>query len=193
MLQNQNGTKNYLEKLSEKLCSDNRKTIKCALQDNPKKSNISVVSGDQGRNTQGSSPLWEKEDQLVELQSSIPRHCNGRRWGGFLWLCRGDKKSDRAAEATARSRSTLNWIQLRLGCAPLRNPHTVRREARGRNGSVVVVLRPAPRGVGVNGPPMIRKMLPVIGIRDCLVRVKGDTRRGVNVARAVNSAIRQLL
>ena len=88
MLQNQNGTK----KLSEKLCSENRKTVKCALQDNPKKSKISVVSGDQGRNTQGSSPLWEKEDQLAELQSSIPRHCNGRRWGWFLWLCRGDKK-----------------------------------------------------------------------------------------------------
>ena len=139
-------------------------------------------------------PLYGKKKTNL-LNSRVRYHAIAMAGDGegFYGYAEAIKKSDRAAEATARSRSTLNWIQLRLGCAPLRNPHTVRREARGRNGSVVVVLRPAPRGVGVNGPPMIRKMLPVIGIRDCLVRVKGGTRRGVNLARAVNSAIRQLL
>ena len=110
----------------------------------------------------------------------------------FYGFAEAIKKSDRAAEASARSKSTLNWIQITLGFEPLGNPHTVQREARGRNGSVVVLLRPAPEGVGLNGHPMVRRMLSLIGIRDCLVRVQGNILLRVNLARATNSAIRQL-
>ena len=41
---------------------------------------------------------------------------------GFYGYAEAIKNSARAAEATAQSRSTLNWIQLRLGCAPYATP-----------------------------------------------------------------------
>ena len=75
---------------------------------------------------------------------------------------------------------------------PLNNPRTIPREARGQKGSLKIVIRPAPAGVGVNGPPMVRLMLRTIGVEDCLVRVQGDPRLGVNLARAMDSAIRRL-
>ena len=74
----------------------------------------------------------------------------------------------------------------------LNNPSTIPREARGEKWSLKVVIRPAPAGVGINGPPMVRLMLRTNGVKDCLVRVQGDPRLGVNLARAMDSAIRRL-
>lgn len=111
---------------------------------------------------------------------------------GFYGYAEAIRKNSRTAESVARSRATLNWRQIELGFVPLNNPRTVRGETRGKNGGVCVVVRPAPMGAGINGPPMARKMLQVIGVEDCLIRVKGDARKGVNLARAMNNLIMRL-
>ena len=111
---------------------------------------------------------------------------------GFYGYAEAIRKQDRAAERAAKSRASLNWRQIELGYPPLNNPRTIPREARGQKGSLKIVIRPAPAGVGVNGPPMVRLMLRTIGVEDCLVRVQGDPRLGVNLARAMDSAIRRL-
>ena len=111
---------------------------------------------------------------------------------GFYGFAEAIKKKDWAAERAARSRATIRWRQIELGYAPFENPRTAPREVRGRNGGVTVVIRPAPSGVGISGPPMARRMLETIGIRDCLLRVQGNTRMGVNLARAMNSALQKM-
>ena len=108
---------------------------------------------------------------------------------GFYGYAEAIKKTDKQAERTARSKATLRWRQLHLGSALLRNPRTLAHETRGRNGGITIIMRPAPTSVGINGPPMVRKVLNLIGIHDCLVRVKGNTRNGVNLARALNDAL----
>ena len=108
---------------------------------------------------------------------------------GFYGYSEAIRKTDRQAEQTARSKTILRWRQLQLGSTTLRNRRTLAHETRGRNGGITVIMRPAPMGVGINGPPMVRKVLSLIGIDDCLLRVKGNTRNGVNLARAINDAL----
>ena len=108
---------------------------------------------------------------------------------GFYGFAEAIKKRSWAAERAARSKATLRWLQLQLGSTQLGNRRTVGHEVRGRNGGIAITLRPAPNGVGITGPPMLKKVLVLIGVHDCLVRVKGNTRDGVNLARAINDAL----
>ena len=111
---------------------------------------------------------------------------------GFYGYSEAIKKNDWAAERAVRSQATLRWRQTDLGYTPLKNPRTVPREARARNGGISVIIRPTPACVGINGPPMARRMLQLIGIRDCLLRVQRNTRMAVNLARVMNSALQRL-
>ena len=108
---------------------------------------------------------------------------------GFYGFAEAIKKRSWAAERAARSEATLRWLQLQLGSTQLGNRRTVGHEVRGRNGGIAITLCPAPNGVGITGPPMLKKVLVLIGVHDCLVRVKGNTRDGVNLARAINDAL----
>ena len=43
--------------------------------------------------------------------------------------------------------------------------------------------------VGIKEPPIVREALSLIRIHDCLLRLKGNTRNGVNLARAIIGAL----
>ena len=83
--------------------------------------------------------------------------------------------------------------QLVLGAPYLANPRTVPRRIRVNSGSVVVDIKPAPKNVGMRGPPLAKKILQKVGIRDCILIVKGPyQKRVINLAHAVNSCLQQL-
>merc|ERR1712113_729755 len=69
-------------------------------------------------------------------------------------------------------------------------PHTVPMKVAGKCGSVRVRLIPAPRGSGVVGSPVLKKMLQFAGVADCFSCSCGHTRTKGNFAKATFEALR---
>merc|ERR1712056_51961 len=69
-------------------------------------------------------------------------------------------------------------------------PHTVPMKVHGKCGSVRVRLIPAPRGSGVVGSPVLKKMLQFTGVADCFSCSCGHTRSKGNFAKATFEALR---
>merc|ERR1719237_1566861 len=69
-------------------------------------------------------------------------------------------------------------------------PHTVPMKVNGKCGSVRVRLIPAPRGSGIVGSPVSKKMLQFAGVADCFSCSCGHTRSKGNFAKATFEALR---
>merc|ERR1711915_261387 len=64
------------------------------------------------------------------------------------------------------------------------DPHTVPCKVTGKCGSVTVRLIPAPRGTGIVGAPVPKKLLHMAGIEDCYTSSRGATRTLGNFVKA---------
>merc|ERR1712083_1065869 len=69
-------------------------------------------------------------------------------------------------------------------------PHTTPMKVSGKSGSVRVRLVPAPRGTGVVGSPVMKKMLAFCGISDCFSCSCGHTRTKGNFMKATFMALK---
>jgi len=69
-------------------------------------------------------------------------------------------------------------------------PHTVPMKVNGKCGSVRVRLIPAPRGSGVVGSPVCKKMLSFAGVADCFSCSCGHTKTKGNFMKATFEALR---
>jgi len=69
-------------------------------------------------------------------------------------------------------------------------PHTVPMKVAGKCGSVRVRLIPAPRGSGVVGSPVCKKLLSMAGVTDCFSCSCGHTRTKGNFAKATFEALK---
>merc|ERR1712112_18998 len=86
----------------------------------------------------------------------------------------------------------LSLIPVRRGYwgGRLGSPHTVPMKVSGKCGSVSVRLIPAPRGTGVVGSPVMKKMMQFSGISDCFSSSSGHTRTKGNFMKATFSALK---
>ena len=69
------------------------------------------------------------------------------------------------------------------------NVHTVPGKVTGKCGSVRAKLIPAPRGTGIVGAPVSKKLLMFAGIDDCYTSTTGHTRTCENFVKAVYAAL----
>merc|ERR1719314_49977 len=69
-------------------------------------------------------------------------------------------------------------------------PHTVPMKVNGKCGSVRVRLIPAPRGSGVVGSPVLKKMMQFAGVADCFSCSCGHTKTKANFMQACFEALR---
>jgi len=67
--------------------------------------------------------------------------------------------------------------------------HTVPGKVSGKCASVLVKLVPAPRGTGIVGAPVSKKMLTFAGIEDCYTQTSGHTRTAENFLKATFNAL----
>src|SRR5438094_834286 len=85
--------------------------------------------------------------------------------------------------------------QRRGGCGPWEcgcgRAHTLPFKVMGRSGSVEVVLKPAPQGVGLAVGDIAKSVLRLAGITDAWGFTKGHTKTTVNYALATFAALRQ--
>lgn len=70
-------------------------------------------------------------------------------------------------------------------------PHTVPCKVTGKCASVLVRLIPAPRGTGIVGAPVPKKLLQMAGIDDCYTSAVGQTATLGNFAKATYYAIQR--
>ena len=85
--------------------------------------------------------------------------------------------------------ATANGIrskfQIVRGSWDLENVETVPFCARVRYGGTMVSVKLAPLGVGTSGPPLVKKILQLDGITECLLVTKGKTKERLNLIEAL--------
>jgi small subunit ribosomal protein S5 len=107
----------------------------------------------------------------------------------------GQSKGKEAGPTIRKSieRAKLNITGVKRGCGSWEcvcgGPHTVPFKVTGKAGSVTVILKPAPRGVGIVSGEIAKTILSLAGIKDVWVTTQGHSRTGINFAHAVIKAL----
>ncbi|MHA2075286.1 MAG: 30S ribosomal protein S5 [Candidatus Hodarchaeales archaeon] len=88
----------------------------------------------------------------------------------------------------------LNIIPIKRGCGSWEctcsNPHSIPFQVEGKVGSVRVVLKPAPKGLGLVIGDVAKSVLELAGIFDIWSKTFGDTRTTQNFCKATFEALR---
>ncbi len=96
----------------------------------------------------------------------------------------------------AINNAKLNIIEIKRGCGSWEcgcgTTHTIPFQVTGKSSSVEVVLKPAPRGVGLAVGDVAKHILRLAGYDDVWGFTRGQTRTTVNYAKAVFNALEQI-
>jgi small subunit ribosomal protein S5 len=96
----------------------------------------------------------------------------------------------------AINNAKLNIIEIKRGCGSWEcgcdTTHTIPFQVQGKTSSVEVVLKPAPRGVGLAVGDVAKHILRLAGYEDVWGFTRGQTRTTVNYAKAVFAALVQI-
>lgn len=88
----------------------------------------------------------------------------------------------------------LNIIPVKRGCGSWEctcsNPHSIPFQVEGKVGSVCVVLKPAPKGLGLVIGDVAKSVLELAGVSDIWSKTFGDTRTTQNFCKATFEALR---
>jgi small subunit ribosomal protein S5 len=113
---------------------------------------------------------------------------------GLIGVGIGKSKQMRFAIDKATADAKLNLTPVRRGCGnygcQCGNPHSLPFQVKGKNGSVEVILIPAPKGIGLVGADVAKMILTFAGIKDAWVVSRGETRTTINFAGAVYEALK---
>ena len=89
-----------------------------------------------------------------------------------------------------------HMISVKSGCGSWEcrcgTPHSMPREVRGKYGSTQVVLKPAPKGLGLAANSVVKKVLTIAGVEDVWSFSKGSTANIYNMAMATVNALDSL-
>jgi len=148
--------------------------------------------------------LPDLEDEVLDINMVQRMTDSGRRvkfratvivgnGNGFVGLGQAKDVQVGPAIRKAISNAKISIIRVKRGCGSWECAcgleHTVPSEVRGKAGSVIVELKPAPRGLGLAAGDTARKVLEKAGIKDVWTRTEGTTRTTLNFAKATFSAL----
>ena len=113
---------------------------------------------------------------------------------GFVGLGRLKGKEVGPAIRAAIDVAKLNIIEVKRGCGSWEcgclTPHSLPFEIEGHTGSVVVQLKPAPRGTGLAIGDIAKSVLKMAGVEDAWGFTKGHTKTTINYSIAAFEALR---
>ena len=91
----------------------------------------------------------------------------------------------------------LNIIKIKRGCGSwqcgCKEPHTIPFTVKGKCGSVIIKLIPAPKGTGLCVENECQKILGLAGIKDVWSKTRGQTSTKSNLINACMDALRKLM
>ncbi len=146
------------------------------------------------------------EDEILNVNLVQRMHRSGRRMSfrvtavvgnrdGIIGMAHTSAGEVAPSIQKAIDNAKLNVIEIRRGCGSWEcgcgRPHTVPLEVTGREGSVSVNLKPAPRGLGIAASEIPGKVLELAGIEDVWTKAKGQTRTTINFGLATFDALRR--
>jgi small subunit ribosomal protein S5 len=150
--------------------------------------------------------LPEMADEVIDLNMVQRMTDSGRRvkFGvtcavgnsdGFIGIGRAKGKEVGPSIRKGIDNAKLNIIEIKRNCGSWEcgcdTPHTLPFEVRGKAGSVEVVLKPAPRGIGLAVGDVSKSILTLAGIKDAWGFARGHTKTTVNYALATFDALRK--
>jgi len=148
--------------------------------------------------------LPEMEDEVLDVNMVQRMTDSGRRVNfaitcvvgnkdGFVGLGRARGREVGPSIRRAIDNAKLNMIEVRRGCGSWEcgcyRAHSLPFKVAGRSGSVEVVLKPAPQGVGLALGDIAKSVLRLAGITDAWGLTKGHTKTTVNFAIATFGAL----
>jgi small subunit ribosomal protein S5 len=151
--------------------------------------------------------LPELEDEVLDVRMVQRMTDSGRRprfsvaavvgnKDGFVGIGMAKGKEVGPTIRKAIDNAKLNIIEVKRGCGSWEcgcgQPHSLLIKTYGRSGSARVVLKPAPRGVGLATGNTAKIILGMAGIKDVWGFTKGHTKTTVNYAQAVYNALKNL-
>ena len=113
---------------------------------------------------------------------------------GWLGIGMGKSKQMRIAIEKANNAAYLNVSPVKLGCGSWEcrcdQKHSVPFKVKGKGGSVVIEILPAPRGLGLVAGRKIRNLLRLAGLKDAWTTAKGSTPTMNSTSKAVLQCLR---
>jgi len=116
---------------------------------------------------------------------------------GYIGIGYGKSKETVPAREKSIRKAKLNIIKIRRGCGSwqcsCKEPHSIPFVVKGKCGSVVVKLIPAPKGTGLSVEGECQKILKLAGIKDVWSKTFGVTSTKSNVINACFNALKELI
>jgi small subunit ribosomal protein S5 len=149
--------------------------------------------------------LPELADEVLDVNMVQRMTDSGRRvrfaitvvvgnYDGFVGLGRLKGKEVGPAIRAAIDVAKLNMIEIKRGCGSWQcgclTPHSLPFEVSGHAGSVVVTLKPAPRGTGLAVGDIAKSVLEMAGVKDAWGFTKGHTKTTINYSIGAFEALR---
>lgn len=115
---------------------------------------------------------------------------------GIIGIGKGIALDHRSAIQKSSQKAKLSVIPVKRSCGSwecgCNGSHSIPFKVEAKSGSVKVVLKPAPKGVGIVANKETKKILRLAGISDIWVKISGQTGTRQNLAYAVFKALRNL-
>ncbi len=94
------------------------------------------------------------------------------------------------------NKAKINIIPIKRGCGSWEcscgTNHSIPFTVRGKSGSVIVELLPAPKGIGLCVSDEVKKLMRLAGISDIWCKTRGNTHMRINLIKAVFNALKKL-
>ncbi|MFH1779966.1 MAG: 30S ribosomal protein S5 [Candidatus Micrarchaeota archaeon] len=151
--------------------------------------------------------LPEISEEVIEIKSTQRMTAYGRKQkmravvvignkNGFVGVGVGKAAETRGAIRVAQKKAKLNLIRVKLGSGSWEDSgdltNSIVGNAFGKSGSTQIMIKPAPRGVGLVAGEVSRKVLTLAGIQDAWTFTKGRTRNVLNMVLATIHALNSL-
>lgn len=152
------------------------------------------------------SLLSELDAETLQIKTTQRVTDSGKRTKFRVVMVVGDRKGHvgvgvgkseevKPAMEYAVREAKKNMIAISMGCGSWEcrctNRHSVPSKIAGKEGSTIITLRPAPRGLGLAGNAVVRKVLTMAGVRDVWSSMSGG-RNVYNMAMATMHALDNL-
>jgi len=115
---------------------------------------------------------------------------------GYIGLGVGSSGETVPAKNKALRDAKFNIIRIKRGCGSWEcacgTPHSIPFKIEGKVGSVEIVIKPAPKGLGLCISSECKKMLELAGIKDVWSKSYGQTHTRLNLVKACFNALKEL-
>jgi small subunit ribosomal protein S5 len=114
---------------------------------------------------------------------------------GYIGIGLGKDALVRSGIEKAVRDAKMNMTHIKRGCGSWEcncgGTHSIPFKVKGKAGSVVITLKPAPKGIGLATGDIPKRVLDFSGVKDVWAQTKGQTRTTFNQAFATFDALRK--